>query len=372
MRVHREQRVKPENVAGGPKPMPAHGPAGAVPAASHADLMALQRLVGNQAVARMVKDMRHAHGAGCGHGEPVQRSSVQDALRSPGRPLDERDLNGKLGRDGSASVHVQRKMPGKNAPGEHYVQNPAGHPEWPLFHRLMLEGGFSENVVQNLWQLLVGGLLEQEKINLKSPDPSLTRTQKRVLRAGNDWYQQAIQMLRENKGFATSKMALWSGGLDVCKYAESKGYTPMEFTRAGKVFNQLEYHKDWVLQGPLWNALSKFYVEQANGPVHIFLRSYNPDSVLIGQEVPELHMLQRINPDVQLLWHPLYTTEKGEIKEVSPQRKLVADATYTSRDKCVAVLYDFLMYHHDESNTQASISYKEMREELSKNINAKK
>ncbi|MFF2546978.1 DUF4157 domain-containing protein [Kitasatospora sp. NPDC058063] len=64
------------------------------------EVAALQRSVGNAAVARMFEEARHRHAPGCGHqepggghqepggGEPVQRSAVHRVLGSPGRPLD--------------------------------------------------------------------------------------------------------------------------------------------------------------------------------------------------------------------------------------------------------------------------------------------
>ena len=77
-------------------------------------LLALQRVAGNRAVSRAVEDARHEHGAGCGHGESVQpaaaeqpavqRSTVQDVLSSPGKPVDsslrsrvETELNADFG-----------------------------------------------------------------------------------------------------------------------------------------------------------------------------------------------------------------------------------------------------------------------------------
>ncbi|WP_370374958.1 eCIS core domain-containing protein [Streptomyces laculatispora] len=83
-----------------------------------AGLLGLQRAVGNDAVARMLRRAghagaqgRHRHGTGCGHaGEPgqaeaaptVQRSAVHDVLRGSGRPLDETtrtDMERRLGAD---------------------------------------------------------------------------------------------------------------------------------------------------------------------------------------------------------------------------------------------------------------------------------
>ncbi|MEV7187301.1 DUF4157 domain-containing protein [Kitasatospora sp. NPDC093102] len=56
------------------------------------EVAALQRTVGNAAVARMLEEARHRHGPDCGHqesdgGAPVQRSAVHQVLGSPGRPL---------------------------------------------------------------------------------------------------------------------------------------------------------------------------------------------------------------------------------------------------------------------------------------------
>ncbi|MFC8760937.1 DUF4157 domain-containing protein [Streptomyces sp. NPDC057193] len=85
-----------------------------------ADLRALQGLAGNAAVVQMLRRAghpwaggprpdegtdEHRHGAGCGHGpgQPsVQRSTVHDVLRTPGRPLDDAtraDMEARLGAD---------------------------------------------------------------------------------------------------------------------------------------------------------------------------------------------------------------------------------------------------------------------------------
>ncbi|MER7848443.1 DUF4157 domain-containing protein [Kitasatospora sp. NPDC096077] len=81
-------------------------------------LLALQATVGNAAVVQMLRraghgpdETEHRHGDGCGHEGPavqraaapaVQRSSVHDVLRSPGRPLDQAtrtDMESRLGAD---------------------------------------------------------------------------------------------------------------------------------------------------------------------------------------------------------------------------------------------------------------------------------
>lgn len=73
----------------------------------------LQRAVGNAAFSAVIAGgEQHQHGAGCGHTAPptVQRSPVEDVLRTPGRPLDEAvrtDMETRLGADFSdVRVHT--------------------------------------------------------------------------------------------------------------------------------------------------------------------------------------------------------------------------------------------------------------------------
>ncbi|MEU5637423.1 DUF4157 domain-containing protein [Streptomyces rishiriensis] len=73
--------------------------------ASIASIAAIQRSAGNAAAVQLVAQQRHAHGPGCGHGEEttdIQRSTVPDVLRSPGKPLDgevRADMEARLGAD---------------------------------------------------------------------------------------------------------------------------------------------------------------------------------------------------------------------------------------------------------------------------------
>ena len=114
---------------------PAAGPSPAA-GATAAGLLHLQRAAGNAAVARVLEQERHTHGAGCGHEEPqpqaarqapaqqpavqpsavrqfeVQRSAVHAVLRSAGRPLDDalrEEMEARFGggqRFGDVRVHT--------------------------------------------------------------------------------------------------------------------------------------------------------------------------------------------------------------------------------------------------------------------------
>ncbi|WP_406134611.1 DUF4157 domain-containing protein [Streptomyces sp. NBC_01089] len=272
------------------------------------------------------------------------------------------------------SVHahtVQRRKPSADAPTEHYATKAQDHPEWPVFQKMMKEGGFPADVTETAWQLLLGGVSEQETLNRQSADESIDSAERRKIRASNTWYRELVNLVGDHLKITTPTLALWSGGFDVSVYAHGKGHTSLEFSRLGKIMDQLELNANWKLQAPLWNVLSTAFVERATGPVHVFLRAYNPDSVLIAQEIPQLRLIQRLNPAVTLLWHPLYTLPDGTIKEISADMRLTGNAEYRSRDKCVGVMYNYLMRFHDESNTKASMAYGEMNELLAKNVNPK-
>ncbi|WP_443072691.1 eCIS core domain-containing protein [Streptomyces sp. RPT161] len=77
-----------------------------------ATVAALQRTAGNAAMQRALAHDQHTHGPGCGHQEvaPVQRSTVPDVLRGPGKPLDDEvraDMEGRFGEDFSdVRVHT--------------------------------------------------------------------------------------------------------------------------------------------------------------------------------------------------------------------------------------------------------------------------
>lgn len=55
---------------------------------SPAEVMTLQRSVGNQVVAQRIADERHVHDDACGHGPTAQRALVDAAVGSPGRPIE--------------------------------------------------------------------------------------------------------------------------------------------------------------------------------------------------------------------------------------------------------------------------------------------
>ncbi|MFI6687493.1 DUF4157 domain-containing protein [Streptomyces sp. NPDC050485] len=124
-----------------------------------AALLALQSTAGNAAVVQMLRGAghvwaqeQHQHGAGCGHQQTeqpaVQRSSVHDVLRAPGRPLDDAirtDMEARLGADFS-DVRIHNDSAAKASAaevgaraytsGSHVVIGDGGADKHTLAHEL--------------------------------------------------------------------------------------------------------------------------------------------------------------------------------------------------------------------------------------------
>ncbi|MER7770515.1 hypothetical protein [Kitasatospora sp. NPDC096140] len=256
-------------------------------------------------------------------------------------------------RVGNAAVtrQVQRRKAGLD---EHYATRPTEHPEWKPYQELTEAAGIPRPQADAAWQLLLGGVDSQGAINDEAAARTSDRQEQRELRASNSWYQEFVRLMAEHLEIGTPTMALWAGGIETSEYAYRKGHTPVARTRIGSVLNVLELHPNWKLTGPMWSLVSKAFVSRATGPVHIFVRAYDPDSILIRLEVPHLRLVQQLNPDVKLIWHPVYTAPDGQLREISKDYRLVDNAEYDGRDTCVRVLFQYLRLFHEESNTKAA------------------
>ncbi|QEU90867.1 hypothetical protein CP970_08115 [Streptomyces kanamyceticus] len=249
-------------------------------------------------------------------------------------------------------------------PAEHYATRPTEHPEWATYQELTRAAGIPQAEADAAWQLLLGGVDSQGALNDEAMAKTNDRQEQRELRATNSWYHEFVKLMTEHLEIDTPTMALWAGGIETSEYAYEKGHTPLARTRIGSVLNVLELNPNWKLTGPMWSILSKAFVSRATGPVHIFVRAYSPDSILIRLEVPHLREIQRLNPDVKLIWHPLYSAPDGRIREISRDCRLVDNAEYDGRDTCVGVLIQYLRMFHDESNAEAAPAHKSMAELL--------
>ncbi|MEU6442392.1 DUF4157 domain-containing protein [Streptomyces sp. NPDC047046] len=111
-------------------------------------LLALQRAAGNAAVTEALAREQHEHGAGCGHGTAVQRSAVEQVIRSAGAPLPapvRQDMESRLGADfGDVRLHTDEAARTSAAEvgaraytsGNHVVLGAGGADDHTLAHEL--------------------------------------------------------------------------------------------------------------------------------------------------------------------------------------------------------------------------------------------
>jgi hypothetical protein len=254
--------------------------------------------------------------------------------------------------------------PTANAPDRTFSSNIYAHPEWPTFSKMMREVGIGPLKINQAWGLLMQGFETEDRL----------RSTGQGNRDNNPEYQALAKLLGEElKVDAGTSLALWSGGFAVSEYARAKGHTTLEFTKAGRAINQIQFHKEWKLQAPLWNSLSRAFVHQRSPDIHIYIRAWQPSSVLIRQEVPHLRDVQSIFGTSILHWHALYTgtlvpsagqswlaVDAGNsaarelTREITIDGRLVDNYEFGHRDLCVASLSKFLTYLNTDPHNRAA------------------
>ncbi len=176
------------------------------------------------------------------------------------------------------------------------------HPERGEFEQA-LRGLVPPEKIAQLWQLVIDGVKFQKGLNeagtKHNPNPHY-----RQLAA------ELATLLRPRDG---GQPALWSGGIDVSIYARAHGYATLENTSAGELFNQLKLFRDFSTLGPLWNAISRKFVESFGGDVHVFVRTMDKGSVLFRQELAELVHLDEIEA---VKWHVMKGTSLMSLTEI--------------------------------------------------------
>ncbi|MFE0173245.1 hypothetical protein ACFWZ2_13065 [Streptomyces sp. NPDC059002] len=217
---------------------------------------------------------------------PVQGVGPERSAGPVPHPAGLADLQRTAG-NAAVTGWVQRQEdPAVRDETRRHAVDPTGHGEWGTFCDMMAKAGFSDDITDVAWQLVLGGIAEQGQLNDEAMAKYAGRQEQRDHRASNSWYQELVKLIGDHLAIGTPTLALWSGGREVSDYALAKGHTPLESTAFGGVVDKLTLTSDWMRKTPMWNVLSKAFVDRARGPVHIFLRAYNPESVLIAQEVP--------------------------------------------------------------------------------------
>jgi hypothetical protein len=258
-------------------------------------VLALQREVGNQAVARMLAS--------------------------------------------SPRAVLQRRVPGPTAP-QTIPDDPAAHPEWPQFRDALAES-LPKPKIEGIWRLMLRGIRAHAGGNPADGDAS---------------FRAAANALGSLLGIRPGrKMALWTGGFDVSLYAEKKNFSTLEGTAAGRVLNSLELYKEWKIIGVLWNHLSRVFVQGAQGEVHVFMRVHDPKSVALAEEVPGLKALDAMR-GITIKWHALFGERLEDIKEIDEDgKKLVDDYAFDDLHTAIRKLKNYVRDHGSGSRAAADM-----------------
>ncbi|MBR5411967.1 MAG: DUF4157 domain-containing protein [Fibrobacter sp.] len=252
------------------------------------------------------------------------------------------------------SCVAQMKYPGDEAPVTFYDENPTEHPEYELYKGLMHSLGFDDGIIDTTWELLVKGFSEQDFIQHQlevmeiDPEINLEKDTKDLIRNDNPYFLQVAEIMRSSLT-VPDNLALWSGGIDLSDYAFSRGYTPLEQTPFGKIINQIEFHRQWNLQAPLWNILSSVFASSQSMTVHVFLRTYEADAVLFRREIPQI---KQLNPHVTIRWHAIYTdgADSRRFMEIDNNYNLQLEWDgFKNEYACVQALLQYLTVFYNEN-----------------------
>lgn len=252
---------------------------------------------------------------------------------------------------------VQMKYPSSNAPQAFYHNNPTLHPEYPMFVTLMQSLNIPDGLIDYAWQHLLHGFALQDDIQHQlewleiGEGLHLDQETRNEIRNDNFHFEDVATQLSQYLNVGNAPLALWSGGVDLSDYAYMRGYVPLERTSLGLVLNQIEFHSQWILQAPLWNIISRVFVRQGPVNVHVFLRTFEADSVLFRQEIPAI---RAIFPNAVIRWHAIYTLpDNVSLAELDDNMQLVANfGGFQSEDLCVQTLMEYYASHPNQNTTR--------------------
>ncbi|KFA91699.1 hypothetical protein [Archangium violaceum] len=253
-------------------------------------------------------------------------------------------------------VPVEQAMGPALASGKHSttaaqvldLKAPLSHPDAPQFQKAFTALGMSEAKTAEVWSDILHGVNRQEQIRADVKANRLTPSSLDKPRpdTSNPHYEKVAHELGPHLRIEQGQgpLALWSGGYDVSKHAQLKGYSTLESTPAGRALSGLEIYKDPKAVTPMWNHLSEEFVRQnPRGPAHALMRTHDPKSVLYRQE------LQTLAPDRPVVFHPLVGDKLGDLQAVRPDKTLGPDSAFTSEAEARKALKDHLSQTGSES-----------------------
>lgn len=240
---------------------------------------------------------------------------------------------------------VQRLNPNDlpvNLRGAYNTASIGIHPEETDFLNMMGLIGINAGDAMQIWLTLLEGFQIQDFFN-DAATRGIVNGQyftNEEIRQDNELFKQVARAVRPllNVG---DVVGLWSGGFDLSQYAQSIGCVTLEESPFGFILDSLYLTNSWGRLGPLWNIISREFVDVAIGngaEFHVFMRTYDIGSVLIRQEVDQI---KKIAPILNIYWHPIVEID-GTYFEIDENCDLSENHQSCSESECLARL---LLFH---------------------------
>lgn len=197
-----------------------------------------------------------------GHGTGGTHEPVDTGHGTSGKSTHDADLDAEIAGD-----KTMGKTPApRPKPTRAELADPFKHPEYTQWSAQATGIGMSKADADRMWTLIIEGLRDNKPANFEAVADFM------------------VKWMNVPKG----KAALWSGGIDLSDYAVSKGLTTLEAQKFYEATKGLKLYEDKAAVYECWKALSRKFVEQFDGVVHVYMREWDPESVLVTTELEVL------------------------------------------------------------------------------------
>jgi hypothetical protein len=162
------------------------------------------------------------------------------------------------------------------------LEVPLDHPEKDTWVNGAKEINMSEAKALELWFLVIEGLRDNRPEN----------------------FEVVAQEMLGGLRIPAKKGALWSRGVDLSDYAVDQGYTTLEAQEFYKVTKGVTFLDGMVPSKGVWKAFSALYASKLRKEVHIFLRIWNPGSVMVAVELKAIEKTEeKLKKPIKLKFH---------------------------------------------------------------------
>ncbi|MEV6645969.1 hypothetical protein [Amycolatopsis sp. NPDC051371] len=162
------------------------------------------------------------------------------------------------------------------------LEVPLEHPEYGKWMNGSEKFGLSVTEARELWFRVIEGFRTRDDGN----------------------FDAVADVLLVNLRIPPGKGALWSEGVDLADYAASRGFTTLEKQEFYAVTEGLTFLDEWERVRPLWAKLSARYAGRLRKVIHLFMRLWKPNSIMVRVELEAVREVQKVSGrEITLKFH---------------------------------------------------------------------